>query len=45
MNIPIEYIDREELATITAPNPSKTVQAFEGTASGSEAAAIKSSEG
>ena len=45
MNIPIEYIDREELATITAPNPSKTVQAFEGTASVSEAAAIKSSEG
>ena len=45
MNIPIEYIDREELATITAPNPSETVQAFEGTASVSEAAAIKSSEG
>ena len=45
MDIPIEYIDREELATITAPNPSKTVQAFEGTASVSEAAAIKSSEG
>jgi len=45
MNIPIEYIDREELATITAPNPSKTVQSFEGTASVSEAAAIKSSEG
>ena len=45
MNIPIEYIDREELATITAPNPSKTVQAFEGTASVSEAAAIKSSQG
>ena len=45
MNIPIEYIDREELATITAPNPSKTVQAFEGTASVSEAAAIKSSKG
>jgi cobalt-precorrin 5A hydrolase len=45
MNIPIEYIDREKLATITAPNPSETVQAFEGTASVSEAAAIKSSEG
>ena len=43
MNIPIEYIGREELATITAPNPSETVQAFEGTASVSEAAAIKSS--
>ena len=45
MNIPIEYIDREGLATITAPNPSETVQAFEGTASVSEAAAIKSSSG
>jgi cobalt-precorrin 5A hydrolase len=45
MNIPIEYIDREDLATVTAPNPSKTVQAFEGTASVSEASAIKSSQG
>jgi cobalt-precorrin 5A hydrolase len=45
MDIPIEYIDREELATITTPNPSKTVQAFEGTSSVSEAAALKSSSG
>ena len=45
MRIPVEYINREELATITTPNPSKTVQAFEGTASVSEAAAIKSSNG
>jgi len=45
MNVQVEYIDREELATISAPNPSKTVQAFEGTASVSEAAAIKSSSG
>ena len=45
MDIPIEYIDREELATITTPNPSKTVQAFEGTSSVSEAAALKSSGG
>jgi cobalt-precorrin 5A hydrolase len=45
MDIPTEYIDREELATITTPNPSKTVQAFEGTASVSEAAALKSSRG
>ena len=36
MQIPVEYIDREELATINAPNPSKTVQAFEGTPSVSE---------
>ena len=45
MNVPIEYIEREELATITTPNPSKTVQAFEGTSSVSEAAALKSSSG
>ena len=45
MNIEIEYIDREKLATISTPNPSKTVQSFEGTSSVSEAAAIKSSEG
>ena len=45
MMIPVEYINREELATISTPNPSKTVQAFEGTASVSEAAAIKSSNG
>ena len=45
MDIPIEYIDREELATITTPNPSKTVQEFEGTSSVSEAAALKSSSG
>ena len=45
MDIPIEYIDREELATIDTPNPSKTVQTFEGTPSVSEAAAIKSSQG
>ena len=45
MDVPVEYIDREELATITTPNPSKTVQAFEGTSSVSEAAALKSSRG
>lgn len=45
MGIPVEYVDREELAEITAPNPSETVKAFEGTASVSEAAAIKVSGG
>ena len=45
MDIPIEYIDREKLASISTPNPSKTVQKFEGTSSVSEAAAIKSSGG
>ncbi|MGH1567661.1 MAG: cobalt-precorrin 5A hydrolase [Nitrosopumilus sp.] len=45
MEIPVEYVDREELAEISAPNPSETVKAFEGTASVSEAAAIKVSKG
>ena len=33
MDIPIEYIDRVDLADVITPNPSKTVQAFEGTSS------------
>ena len=45
MDIPVEYVNREDLAEISAPNPSETVKAFEGTASVSEAAAIKVSEG
>ena len=45
MNIPVEYLNREELAEISAPNPSETVKAFEGTSSVSEAAAIKASGG
>jgi cobalt-precorrin 5A hydrolase len=43
--IPVEYFEREELAKITIPNPSVMVQAFEGTPSVSEAAALKSSGG
>ena len=45
MGIPVEYVNREDLAMISAPNPSETVKAFEGTASVSEAAAIKVSKG
>ena len=45
MGVPVEYVNREDLAQIPAPNPSETVKAFEGTASVSEAAAIKVSEG
>ena len=45
MEIPVEYVEREELAEIITPNPSSTVKAFEGTASVSEAAAIKVSKG
>ena len=45
MEIPVEYVDREELAEISAPNPSETVKAYEGTSSVSEAAAIRVSKG
>ena len=45
MNVPIDYFEKEELAGINTPNPSKTVESFEGTPSVSEAAAIKSSGG
>ena len=45
MGVPVEYVNREDLAEISAPNPSQTVKAFEGTASVSEAAAIKVSRG
>ncbi len=45
MRIPVEYVNREDLSEISAPNPSETVKAFEGTASVSEAAAIKVSGG
>jgi cobalt-precorrin 5A hydrolase len=45
MGIPVEYVEREELAEVSAPNPSETVKAFEGTSSVSEAAAIKASGG
>jgi cobalt-precorrin 5A hydrolase len=43
--VPVEYFERDELAEINIPNPSEMVQAFEGTPSVSEAAAIKSSGG
>lgn len=45
MRITVEYVNREDLADISTPNPSDTVKAFEGTASVSEAAAIKVSGG
>ncbi len=45
IGVPVQYVKREELAEITAPNPSETVKAFEGTASVSEAAAILVSNG
>ena len=45
MNIPLELFHRADLASIITPNPSKMVEGYEGTASVSEAAAIKSSGG
>ncbi len=45
LNVPVEYFEKDELAEITTPNPSKTVESFEGTPSVSEAAAIRSSGG
>ena len=45
ISVPVQYIKREELAGVAAPNPSETVKAFEGTASVSEAAAILVSNG
>ena len=44
-NIPLEYVEKEELAKVHIPNPSKTVESFEGTPSVSEAAAILVSKG
>ena len=45
MGITVEYVNREDLAEISAPNPSDTVKAFEGISSVSEASAIKVSGG
>ncbi len=45
MGVPVEYVDKEELSHVSVPNPSKTVKAFAGTSSVSEAAAIKVSGG
>ncbi|MGI0015091.1 MAG: cobalt-precorrin 5A hydrolase [Nitrososphaera sp.] len=44
-NFPVEMYDKQQLATVVVPNPSETVQQFEGTASVSEAAALLSSKG
>ena len=44
-NVPVDYFEKEELAQIAIPNPSETVQAFEGTPSVSEASALRSAGG
>ncbi|HEU4605672.1 MAG TPA: cobalamin biosynthesis protein [Nitrososphaera sp.] len=43
--IPVEIYDKERLAAVNVPNPSETVQKFEGTASVSEASSLLSSKG
>ena len=44
-NVTIDYFEKDQLAQIAIPNPSETVQAFEGTPSVSEASALRSSNG
>ncbi|MFL6502449.1 MAG: cobalt-precorrin 5A hydrolase [Nitrososphaera sp.] len=43
--IPLEIYEKGQLASVSVPNPSPTVQKFEGTPSVSEAAALVSSKG
>ncbi len=43
--IPLEVYDRNQLSTVSVPNPSDTVQMFEGTPSVSEASSILSAKG
>ena len=44
-NIPVEIYEKDKLASVDVPNPSSTVQKFEGTPSVSEAASLLSSKG
>jgi cobalt-precorrin 5A hydrolase len=44
-NIPVEIYEKDRLASVDVPNPSSTVQKFEGTPSVSEAASLLSSKG
>jgi len=43
--IPVEIYDKEKLMSVSVPNPSQTVQKFEGTPSVSEASSLLSSKG
>jgi cobalt-precorrin 5A hydrolase len=43
--IPVEVYDRNQLSTVSVPNPSETVRKFEGTSSVSEASSILSAKG
>ena len=44
-SIPVEIYEKDRLASVDVPNPSETVQKFEGTSSVSEASSILSSKG
>lgn len=44
-SIPIEIYEKDRLASVDVPNPSATVQKFEGTSSVSEASSLLSSKG
>jgi cobalt-precorrin 5A hydrolase len=44
-NIPVEVYEKDRLASVEVPNPSATVQKFEGTSSVSEASSLVSSNG
>ena len=44
-NIPLEIYEKDRLASVEVPNPSATVQKFEGTSSVSEASSVVSSKG
>jgi cobalt-precorrin 5A hydrolase len=43
--IPVEIYEKDRLSSVEVPNPSATVQKFEGTSSVSEASSILSSKG
>ena len=44
-SVPVEIYEKDKLASVVVPNPSSTVQKFEGTPSVSEASSILSSKG
>ena len=44
-NVPVEIYEKDKLASVDVPNPSSTVQKYEGTPSVSEASSILSSKG
>jgi cobalt-precorrin 5A hydrolase len=44
-DIPVEIYDKDQLTAVSVPNPSQTVQKFEGTPSVSEASSLLSSKG